>query len=469
VTPRKGQVADSHLSHRSTGIQETALKSFATPPPSCSPATPKSTTSLTDIGTSEPLPTRFKFPQRHRHATVSVMSKMSKSALGLTSTGSPLANGVSNGHSGPVVRTRHLSTGSSNQSDDISITDSTTNFFDFDENADDLYLIAPEEHIHNRRKIEKTRGSLRKDSITAQPFTPLNVETIGGAYIEEDSKGGTAKGGHSREGSKVSVLSSIPESVKSGHSSSRSLPATRVTPPGTPGSRELLAKDDRIAQLERELEEVKAARWKAPHINDTINRILMGQSYCLEWYKSMEQKRALLDAALDTHDGNCITTVLLFIRKTLNHQILMMMVKTRQSAVNHYCSFLKELHAWKELTLVYQTLGDHESLGYLKLRECEEVEDRDQRLKQLQACQTTFTTTPALQKNAPYLDEYIKLVKKQKEIMVCILCMLQLVIPDSRWSTVSMTPCLLLGNSSIYSSVGGKRSSCFFHERSMHV
>ena len=34
----------------------------------------------------------------------------------------------------------------------------------------------------------------------------------------------------------------------------------------------------------------------------------------------MDQKRALLDAALDTFDGNCITTVLLFIRKTLNHR-----------------------------------------------------------------------------------------------------------------------------------------------------
>ena len=42
------------------------------------------------------------------------------------------------------------------------------------------------------------------------------------------------------------------------------------------------------------------------------------QSYCLEWYKSLEQKQALLDAAIDTYDGNCITTVLLFIRKTLN-------------------------------------------------------------------------------------------------------------------------------------------------------
>ena len=42
----------------------------------------------------------------------------------------------------------------------------------------------------------------------------------------------------------------------------------------------------------------------------------------------------------------------------------------------------------------------------------------DQRLKQLQGCQSMFSTTPALKKNVPYVDEYIKLVKKQREIVV---------------------------------------------------
>jgi hypothetical protein len=47
--------------------------------------------------------------------------------------------------------------------------------------------------------------SLRKDSITAQPFTPLNVETIGGAYIEEEVSRGSVglKDGHSRQGSEL--------------------------------------------------------------------------------------------------------------------------------------------------------------------------------------------------------------------------------------------------------------------------
>ena len=35
-------------------------------------------------------------------------------------------------------------------------------------------------------------------------------------------------------------------------------------------------------------------------------------------------------------------------------EILMMMLKARPAAIHHYCSFLKQLHAWKELTSVYQ-------------------------------------------------------------------------------------------------------------------
>ncbi len=52
---------------------------------------------------------------------------------------------------------------------------------------------------------------------------------------------------------------------------------------------------------------------------DIISLPLM-QSCCLEWYKSPVEKRALLDAAIDSHDGNCIITILLFIRKTVNQR-----------------------------------------------------------------------------------------------------------------------------------------------------
>ena len=59
-------------------------------------------------------------------------------------------------------------------------------------------------------------------------------------------------------------------------------------------------------------------------------------------------------------------------------------------------------------------------LQYLKLRECEEISDADQRIKQLLTCQIMFKTTPALEKDARYVEEYVKLLKKQKQMLVCI-------------------------------------------------
>ena len=62
---------------------------------------------------------------------------------------------------GSKERTRHFSSGSSYYSDDpemsISEDAATSNFFDFDENADDIYLAPPEEYVHKLRIEEKKR------------------------------------------------------------------------------------------------------------------------------------------------------------------------------------------------------------------------------------------------------------------------------------------------------------------------
>lgn len=68
--------------------------------------------------------------------------------------------GTPNGRISPQ-RSRHMSTGSSVHSDEpetsLSTAASSTNFFDFDENSDDIYLVQPEEHVNNMRKEHKKR------------------------------------------------------------------------------------------------------------------------------------------------------------------------------------------------------------------------------------------------------------------------------------------------------------------------
>lgn len=104
------------------------------------------------------------------------------------------------------------------------------------------------------------------------------------------------------------------------------------------------------------------------------------QSCCLSWYKTMEEKKELLDQAIATLDGNCIMAVLLFIKKTVDEcklaefpsaclcvplscpydvlvhgvAILLNILERYPVAAQHYAKFLKQLKDWKALKALYR-------------------------------------------------------------------------------------------------------------------
>lgn len=61
--------------------------------------------------------------------------------------------------------------------------------------------------------------------------------------------------------------------------------------------------------------------------DDTVNRILLGQPYSLECYRSHEDKIALVDTALETMDGSAILATLLHLKNTVKKS-LFVKVKT---------------------------------------------------------------------------------------------------------------------------------------------
>lgn len=74
-----------------------------------------------------------------------------------------------NGHAPGAQKdkVRHMSTSSSSYTsedpetslaEDTTTAANTSNFFDFDENADDIYLAQPDEHVQKMRKEEKNRS-----------------------------------------------------------------------------------------------------------------------------------------------------------------------------------------------------------------------------------------------------------------------------------------------------------------------
>ena len=157
--------------------------------------------------------------------------------------------------------------------------------------------------------------------------------------------------------------------------------------------------------------------WKAPPIRQTMNMILIGQPYVLEWYKSLEEKRSLLKEAIATHDGNTIITVILFLRKTLSKALFEALLISNPVAASHYCSFLRQNAAWDQLKSVYYVLGE-ESYGMLQYQMCLNTENIQTRIRSLESCKLLFKDRPSLEREAVFITEYNNLLKRQQEIEI---------------------------------------------------
>ncbi|XP_065644672.1 uncharacterized protein LOC136075441 [Hydra vulgaris] len=55
--------------------------------------------------------------------------------------------------------------------------------------------------------------------------------------------------------------------------------------------------------------ELKIDRWAKLPLIDTVQRMIQGKPCWLEGYRSLSEKRSLLDLAVKTNDGNSILTV----------------------------------------------------------------------------------------------------------------------------------------------------------------
>ncbi|XP_058796030.1 spermatogenesis-defective protein 39 homolog [Phymastichus coffea] len=73
---------------------------------------------------------------------------------------------------------------------------------------------------------------------------------------------------------------------------------------------------------------------------DTLKKILVGQPYSFEQYKSLASKTALLDAAIKSGNGNAILGITLFIKKTLKRNLVQKLLIDRPEALYTYIHYL---------------------------------------------------------------------------------------------------------------------------------
>uniref|UniRef100_A0A8P4K802 Spermatogenesis-defective protein 39 homolog n=1 Tax=Dicentrarchus labrax TaxID=13489 RepID=A0A8P4K802_DICLA len=75
---------------------------------------------------------------------------------------------------------------------------------------------------------------------------------------------------------------------------------------------------------------------------ETIQRMQQGKAFSLEKFRSLQDKLLLLDFAVSAHDGNVITAVLIYLKRTLGKEVLFRELESRQTALRHLIQYLTE-------------------------------------------------------------------------------------------------------------------------------
>eukprot|EP00123_Amoebidium_parasiticum_P017729 comp23965_c0_seq1/m.42471 comp23965_c0_seq1/g.42471 ORF comp23965_c0_seq1/g.42471 comp23965_c0_seq1/m.42471 type:complete len:530 (-) comp23965_c0_seq1:134-1723(-) len=150
---------------------------------------------------------------------------------------------------------------------------------------------------------------------------------------------------------------------------------------------ELLQRE--IDELRRDRAQLEAAlleREKPPSVATTMHALWQNEYSIVELHRGLEEKLLLLDTALDWHDGDTVTHVLLLMRATLNYGIFREAVSTRPVALKHWIFYLESRGSWKELGELYGELGmQKEGLMHL-YRQVFSITDPQSKMVVLQQC-----------------------------------------------------------------------------------
>ncbi|KAI4496355.1 hypothetical protein M0804_000165 [Polistes exclamans] len=144
----------------------------------------------------------------------------------------------------------------------------------------------------------------------------------------------------------------------------------------------------------------------------TLRKILMGQSYSLEPYKSLASKTALLNSAIRSGNGNAILIIVLFLKKTLKKSLVYRLLAERPEAVNVYVHYLSVKLETNEITDILSMLGQSVNSAMINLHIIlKNIQDCDKLLYKLRNCYKTQFFNLIDCKETQFLNSYIQLLE----------------------------------------------------------
>ncbi|KAM9293962.1 spermatogenesis-defective protein 39 homolog [Gastrophryne carolinensis] len=145
-------------------------------------------------------------------------------------------------------------------------------------------------------------------------------------------------------------------------------------------------------------------------LEDTVLRMSKGKGCSLERFRSLRDKLQLLDEAVRSHDGNVITAVLIFLKKTLRSEILFRELKVRQEALRHFIHFLKETSEQQLLLELFRYLEWTEELALCRYREHLNIADAEERRDFLKS---KCLNLPFSLEDAAHVQDHYTLLERQ--------------------------------------------------------
>ncbi|KAK2506751.1 hypothetical protein MC885_011212 [Smutsia gigantea] len=144
-------------------------------------------------------------------------------------------------------------------------------------------------------------------------------------------------------------------------------------------------------------------------LSDTVRRLRKGKVCSLERFRSLQDKLQLLEEAVSTHDGNVITAVLIFLKRTLSKEILFRELELRQVALRHLIHFLKEIGDQKLLLDLFRFLDRTEELALSHYREHLNIQDPEKRKEFLKSC----IGLPFSAEDSAHIQDHYTLLERQ--------------------------------------------------------
>ncbi|XP_045916327.1 spermatogenesis-defective protein 39 homolog [Micropterus dolomieu] len=142
---------------------------------------------------------------------------------------------------------------------------------------------------------------------------------------------------------------------------------------------------------------------------ETVQRIQQGKAVSLEKFRSLQDKLLLLDYAVASHDGNVITAVLIYLKRTLSKEVLFRELESRQTALRHFIHYLTETRDQRLLLELLRALGRTEDVALLQYKEHLNIADENKRRDFLKSC----LSLPFSAEDSAHVQDHYTLLERQ--------------------------------------------------------